>query len=86
MKSLVLLFAVIGACYTLTAQSPAGSSIVIVRLDTALDEIIAPEAKVELLKGDYFGFLEGPVWVSDDAGYLLFSDVAANAIGTMLTG
>lgn len=69
---------VIGLC-ALGAQSPAVSSVV--RLDPALDEIIAVETKAELLKGNYFGFLEGPAWVRDGGrGYLLFSDVPANNI------
>lgn len=51
------------------------------RLDPALDKIVAVDAELELLKGDYFGFLEGPVWVPEPAGgFLLFSDLPANAI------
>jgi gluconolactonase len=51
------------------------------RLDPALDAIIASDAKFEPLKTDYFGYLEGPVWVpATPAGYLLFSDVPANRI------
>lgn len=34
----------------------------VVRLDPALDALVAPDAKVELIKGG-FGFTEGPVWV-----------------------
>jgi gluconolactonase len=52
----------------------------VVRLDPALDALITPGAKAELLKGDYFGAIEGPVWVDSDGGYLLFSDMAANVI------
>ncbi|MBM3777316.1 MAG: SMP-30/gluconolactonase/LRE family protein [Acidimicrobiia bacterium] len=59
------------------AQSPAGSHVV--RLDPALDAIIAPDARIEILKEDYFGATEGPVWVKD-GGYLLFSDQAANRV------
>jgi gluconolactonase len=76
--SVRLVWWAITGCCVLTAQTQSGMTVV--RLDPALDEIIAPDAKAELLKGDYFGFLEGPVWVPDAAGYLLFSDVAANAI------
>lgn len=71
----------------LIAQGPSGD---IVRLDPALDAIISPNAKVEIIKGDqvqrpsdffYFGLLEGPLWVEEgQTGYLLFSDVAANVI------
>ncbi|MEQ1898247.1 MAG: SMP-30/gluconolactonase/LRE family protein [Vicinamibacterales bacterium] len=62
---------------SLTAQTPDPVSVE--RRDTALDALIAPGAKPELVQGDYFGFVEGPVWVQQ-GGYLLFSDVAANRI------
>ena len=40
------------------------------------------EALLEKLAGD-MQFLEGPVWVPQDGGYLIFSDIAANKqIGT----
>ncbi|HEY3092637.1 MAG TPA: SMP-30/gluconolactonase/LRE family protein [Vicinamibacterales bacterium] len=52
----------------------------VVRLDPALDAVIPAHAKAELLKGDYFGATEGPVWVDAAGGYLLFSDMAANVI------
>lgn len=51
----------------------------LVRLDPALDSIITADAKLEVL-GEHFGLTEGPVWVRDGAGYLLFSDCAANVI------
>src|SRR5215475_14986976 len=47
----------------------------VVRLDPALDALVSPDAKVELVKGG-FGFTEGPVWVQKDKeGYLLFTDI-----------
>ena len=49
------------------------------RLDPALDALIAPGTAPRLLKGDYFGYLEGPAWIQD-GGYLLFSDIPANRI------
>src|SRR5258706_2483570 len=53
----------------------------VVRLDHALDALIPTSAKAELLKGDYFGAIEGPVWVDEgQSGYLLFSDMAANVV------
>ena len=52
----------------------------IVKLDPALDAIVPVGARVEKV-ADGFGFLEGPVWVhSTTSGYLLFSDIPANAI------
>src|SRR5713101_4271665 len=71
----VVAVAVVG----LRGQSPGDKSIE--RLDPALDAIVSADAKVELLKGDYFGLLEGPLWVPEGtSGFLLFSDVAANRI------
>ena len=62
---------------TVAGQSPGDGTIE--RLDPALDALIAPGTKPDLLKGDYFGYLEGPVWVRN-GGYLLFSDMPANRI------
>jgi gluconolactonase len=52
-----------------------------VKLDSALDALVSSNARLELLKGDYFGLAEGPVWVPEgQSGYLLFSDIGANRI------
>ena len=60
------------------AQEPRASPIR--RLDPALDALIPPDARLELVKTG-FGFTEGPVWVPrGDSGYLLFSDIPANVI------
>ena len=61
-----------------TAAQPR-EAVSVERLDPAVDALIPKQATPELVKGDYFGFLEGPVWVRE-GGYLLFSDVAANRI------
>jgi gluconolactonase len=64
----------------LYSQVSRGKPFRIVKLDPALDHIIAPGAKLEVL-GEHFGLTEGPVWVRDGKkGYLLFSDCAANVI------
>ncbi|MEQ1947030.1 MAG: SMP-30/gluconolactonase/LRE family protein [Bryobacteraceae bacterium] len=52
----------------------------VVKLDPSLDQVVATNAKLDVLKSDYFGLSEGPVWVKDGKGYLLFSDIGANAI------
>jgi len=45
-----------------------------------LDELVSPDAELELL-GDRYGLTEGPLWVdSDEGGHLLFTDLIANAI------
>jgi gluconolactonase len=52
----------------------------IVARAAGLDDVIAPDAGLELL-GDRFGLTEGPVWVPNGgAGYLLFSDLISNVI------
>src|ERR1039458_6678827 len=58
-----------------TAQQDVGS---VVRMDPALDKLVAPGTKVEKAHGD-FGFVEGPVWVRS-GGYLVFSDIPRNSI------
>ena len=63
----------------LEGQAPPQNAVV--RVDPALDAIVPAAAKAELLKGDYFGAIEGPVWADEGrSGYLLFSDMAANVI------
>ncbi len=66
------------ALFLAALQVQAQGANEVVRLDPSLDEIISADAKVEKLAGD-FGFVEGPVWVRQ-GGYLLFSDIPANAI------
>ncbi len=33
-----------------------------------------------MLQEEQFGLAEGPLWIDDDGGYLLFSDIPSNAI------
>jgi len=62
------------------AAAKADQPFSITRADPALDSVIAPDARLELLS-DRFGITEGPVWVPDGAkGYLLVSDLTANVI------
>ncbi|MFG0261538.1 MAG: SMP-30/gluconolactonase/LRE family protein [Novipirellula sp. JB048] len=61
------------------AQTPATLGR-IERLDPALDERFAQDAKIEVLASG-FTWTEGPVWFSDATeGYLLFSDIPRNSI------
>src|SRR5580692_8910055 len=58
---------------TATAQNVSDKAVT--RLDPALDALVSPDAKVELVKGG-FGFTEGPVWKQQGKdGYLLFTDI-----------
>jgi gluconolactonase len=82
MKSLLSLIGIIASFAVHAAQTPSPTPFRIERLDPALDEVIAPDAQLEML-GDRFALTEGPVWVprsNDQPGYLLFSDNAANVI------
>ncbi len=49
------------------------------KADAALDQIIAPDAELELM-ADGFGLNEGPVWIRDGKdGYLIVSSLIDNA-------
>jgi len=52
----------------------------IVRLDSRLDALVPPDAKIEVLATG-FEWTEGPVWVPEkEGGYLLFSDIPRNSV------
>ena len=56
---------------------------VVVRHDSSLDELISPDAQLEIVRDD-LGVTEGPVWVPEGgSGYLVFTDIAANVIYKM---
>ncbi len=62
-----------------TPQGTQGAAVgSVVRMDPALDKLVAPGTTVEKVFGN-FGFVEGPVWVRS-GGYLLFSDIPNNSI------
>jgi len=76
----------VGSCGTTSEQveqeipvEPVPSSGVIERLDPAFDELVPADAVIEKL-ADGFGFTEGPTWIDDGDGYLLFSDIPGNSI------
>lgn len=79
------LAAAVSLCAMLICRSafaqPAAGDRAVVRLSPALDAIVSADARLETLKRDYFGALEGPLWVpSAEGGFLVFSDLAANVI------
>ena len=80
MRTVPILAAFCIMALTGLAQAQEQHSPPIRRLDPALDALIAPDAKLELVKTG-FGFTEGALWVPrGEAGYLLFSDIPANVI------
>ena len=50
-----------------------------IKNDVEFKKCVPAKAKVQKLAGD-FKFTEGPVWVPEDAGYLVFSDIPANEL------
>jgi gluconolactonase len=65
-------------------QAAAAAALRIERLDPALEKVIAPDAKIEIL-GEGYAWSEGPVWVTN-GGYLLFSDIPNNVINRWKDG
>src|SRR5437899_1951586 len=81
--SAAILFAVtLGACPA--SARAQGDKPTIVRLDPALDALVSPDAKLQLVKGG-FGFTEGIIWV-EQGRYLLLSDIPANVIYKLTPG
>ena len=49
------------------------------RLDPALDALVPPDAKMEIIV-DGLDWCEGPLWIPADGGFLIFSDIPPNKI------
>jgi gluconolactonase len=71
----IILLAAVYSCQPAKEVKTIGS---IDRLDPALDNILSPDAKVEII-ADGFDWTEGPLWL-DDKKMLLFSDIPRNSI------
>ena len=57
---------------------PAGAG-TIVEIDPAMRVIVPADVKIEKL-ADGFAFIEGPIWIHEEGGVLLFSDIPRNQI------
>lgn len=75
MKKLALLLIVLAGCTSTKEMKTIGS---IERMDPALDAILSPDAKIEVIAEGY-NWSEGPVWVESE-NMLLFSDVPENIV------
>lgn len=74
-----LTFLALAICVTgglARAQSSLGK---IERLDPKFDQLVGDDAKIEILASG-FTWTEGPVWIGDEDGHLLFSDIPRNSI------
>ena len=76
MRKLCVILLLMIAAVSVVAQAQEKSGIV--RLDSALDDVLSPGAKLEKLAGN-FKHLEGPVWVRK-GGFLLLSDLDSKVI------
>ena len=76
----MFLVALLCVSTTVSAESSTYESIGEVRrLDPALDALVPEDAKIERL-AEGFEWSEGPVWVNEQGGFLLFSDVPMNVV------
>ena len=84
-RALLPLLGAMACSIAVTAQQqpatpPTEQPFRIVKSDPALDELIASDAKLELI-AEHIGLSEGPLWIREgESGFLVFSDVAANVI------
>ncbi|QDS89206.1 Gluconolactonase precursor [Rosistilla ulvae] len=77
LRSLALAAILFGlAAQPCSAQDSLGR---IERLDPALDKLLAKDAKIEVLASG-FTWSEGPLWVPEEDGYVLLSDIPRNSI------
>jgi gluconolactonase len=76
MKKNLLLFLLVTSVATAQRSYPSIGRVL--RLDPAFDQLVAPQATIEVLASG-FVWSEGPVWIKN-GGYLLFSDVPQNTI------
>src|SRR5437899_647735 len=49
------------------------------RLDPALDALVPPDAQMEIVI-DGIQWCEGPLWIPDDGGFVICSDIPKNTI------
>ena len=55
------------------------------RLDKSIADIVPADATIKKI-ADGFTWTEGPVWIYDPLGYLLFADIPANTIHKLIPG
>src|SRR5262249_18357480 len=81
MRRIVLLTLVLaGGLLCLRAEDDKSAKTLgsIDRKDKGLDDLLAKDAKLEIL-GEGYNWVEGPVWRQKE-GYLLFSDIPSNSV------
>ncbi len=83
---LFVLAALMAACGPATEQpaessasAPINTEAFTVVNEAAFRQLLPPDGVINRLAGD-FAFIEGPVWIDEDGGYLVFSDIPANEL------
>ena len=69
---------------TVAAISASGRAQEIQRLDPSLDQLVAPNARLERIADGFNKWTEGPVWTNQ--GTLLFAEIPANNIDEWVPG
>jgi gluconolactonase len=73
---LLALMSLLAACATSDVLRPLGE---VERLSPELDALVAADARFDVL-AEGFEWAEGPLWIPQDGGYVLFSDIPPNRV------
>ncbi len=79
MKAKAALFAIVGLSAACDSESPLSTDTFTIMDEAAFGQLLPLDGVVNRLAGD-FAFVEGPVWIDEDGGYLVFSDIPADAL------
>ena len=77
------IFALISAAFCVSCGGsspiPINTETFTVADESTFRQLLPANAEITKLAGDLM-FVEGPVWINDDGGYLVFSDIPANEL------
>lgn len=74
--SVVVSLSLLAACATPDALRSLGE---VERLSPALDALVGADARFDVL-AEGFAWSEGPLWIPEDGGYVVFSDIPPNRV------
>ena len=72
----VLILTLLAACQSRPSRRELGG---VKRRSPTLDALVHPSARFEVL-AEGFEWSEGPLWIPEDGGYVLFSDIPPNRV------
>jgi gluconolactonase len=79
MKQLLCLLGLAALMSACGSEAPINQAAFTVVDEAAFRQILPADAEIIKLAGDLM-FVEGPVWIGADGGYLVFSDIPANEL------